>query len=570
MKPFVFEQEEYQDLNSLGIAFSNHFDLALEAIQEKSFLKFIKKFKTHKKAIKQILFQSRYLQNALSMIIYLITDEHIFYVGHKRYQTLQKCLEDVYQNAAILFFAMDHGFSNTILKTIEDEKLKSDVKAFEENPKDGLALSFIEKYYKMDSIEPSSLDLKSIQLSTDPFKKATQEFKTERVQLSLALKYSLKEVIELRKKNSPVFKGISLVQAENESALEILDKSFYLSLMETWKTAKYKGRAAKGVRRRIKSYCKAYKKYYKMGVQQKLFWHESFHSLYLEWIDYYKLGKILLKDSSDEPTIPYCDTYISPNLQTQKSLERDKVEKPYQSSLRPVYDLTQLNRSFRNHSFYVYWSILLSIFTIPSFVLLCLIPAVKEKFFSLLTKLFQMEFSNDTFTELTTIPLIIQILFYVGIGIVVVLGGTILILKQIGRSRYNALCRLAYYRKNEFVLKEKEYEDYQKINKKEAKYAKSIDRFYRFYGGVSMSGLSLITTISMLIVINFFSFFIYESLSVGIHNLFVNKIYFIAIPPVLCMGVGFTRHKKTAWSAIFAYGISLVLSAVLAYLSIIF
>lgn len=569
MKPFVFDQQEYHDLDSLGIAFSNHFDLALKTIQEKNFVKFIKKFKTHKQSIKRILFQSRYLQNALSMLIYVMTDEHILYLGHKRYYTIQGCLEDINKNSAILYFAIDHGFTNTIWNTIEDEKLKLDLKAFEDNPKDGLALSYIEKYYKLDSIDSIEFSTKTTLLSKDPFKTAVQEFKSEQVQLSLAKKYSLKEVMDLRKKNSPVFKGLSLIHTENEHVIEILETGFYLSLMDTWKKAKYKGKSARLLKKKIKSCIKAYKKYQKMGVQQKIIWHESLHTLYLEWIDYFKLEKIILKDSMDEPTVPYCDTYISPFVQQQNSLERDKFEKPYESILKPIYDLRQLNISFRNHSFFVYWSLLFVILQIPVFLVLCLIPDMKENLFSLLTEIFQLEGSLDSFMDVTMVSLYIQILFYVGIGITFVFGIVILLFKYIARRRYNALCRLSFYRKNEMILRDKEVEDYEKIRKMEAKYAKSIDRFYRFYGGISMAGQSLAIVIVLLIVINFFAYFIYDSLSIGIHGLFIDKSYFIAIPPVLCMLCGFARHKKTAWSAIFTYGISIILALVLAYVSML-
>ncbi|MDE7161705.1 MAG: hypothetical protein K2N65_02985, partial [Anaeroplasmataceae bacterium] len=56
MKPFIFDNQEYHDLDALGVAFANHFDLALQAIQEKSFLKFVKHFKKQKNAVVALVF----------------------------------------------------------------------------------------------------------------------------------------------------------------------------------------------------------------------------------------------------------------------------------------------------------------------------------------------------------------------------------------------------------------------------------------------------------------------------------------------------------------------------------
>ncbi len=44
MKPFIFNEQEYKDLNSLGLAFVEHYDLALQCIKEKPWLKFFKNF----------------------------------------------------------------------------------------------------------------------------------------------------------------------------------------------------------------------------------------------------------------------------------------------------------------------------------------------------------------------------------------------------------------------------------------------------------------------------------------------------------------------------------------------
>ncbi len=569
MKPFIFDNQEYHDLDALGVAFANHFDLALQAIQEKSFLKFVKHFKKQKNDIKKVLYESRYIQNALSIIIYKITEEHIFYVGHKRYYSIEACLKDIRKNQAIVYFAEDHGFSNTILSGLEDEKLKADLVTFENEPKDEVALDLLEKYFEKDSIEPLRIDLQRIFSSSDPFKLALQEFKSQKNQLALAQRYSLKDVIELRKSNCPVFKGLSILKEFCEEPWSMFDQAFYMSLLGVWKSCKFKGSAAKGLKRKIKDYSKAYKKISKMSYSQKMHWYERFHTLYLEWVDYFKLDKVIMKDSMDEPCIPYCDTYVSEAIKEERGFPADSVEKPYEPCIKPEYDLRQLENSIRNHGFFVYWSILLLIIYTVLYVIIGLLPVVKGFLYDTFTKMLKISMPKETFDEITNFSMLIHILFFVGIGISFILGCVILILRFIAKRRYKGLCNLAYYRKNESILKEKEQEEYEKLKTNEAKYAKSIDRFYRFYGGISNAGLSLAITIFTVLFVLLTLCFINESYALKVNSLLKDKIYFIAVPPVVCMLLGFARHKKTSISAILTYIFSFFLSIGLIVLSIV-
>ena len=566
MKPFIFENQEYSDLNTLGVAFVHQFDLALKSIQEKSFLKFIKHFKEYKKSIKNMLYQSRYIQNALSMIIYLITEEHILYIGHKRYNTIQDCLKDVKKNLAIAYFAEDHGFSNTILPDLSDEKLKADIKTFEEAAKDELALTFLENNYHKDSIETVDLGMKKVQQSNEPFKAALKEFKSQDVQLALAQKYSLKDVVELRKRNCPVFKGISLLRESFEDSLDILENAFYMSLLDIWRTCKYKG-AAKGVKRKLKDFTKAYKRFPQMSFQQKLSWYEKFHTLYLEWVDYYKEEKIFIEDEMDIPNIPYCDTYISSNVKEERELSRDTIEKPYQPIIKEEYNLKKLDVSIRNHGFFAYWCMFLTVLVACGYVFLGLLPMIKSLIFDAISKIVQTTLTKEAFEEIVKTPLLIHILFFVGVGIALGVAIFIFILKCLARGKYNALCRLSYYRKNEFILSDKEIEEYERLKEREGKYAKKIDRFYRFYGGVAMAGFSLAVTVFMLVFIQLGVCFFKDSIAINIQGLFKEKLYFLAIPPVLSMLLGFLRHKKTSWSIIGTYLLSIVLSVGLVFLS---
>ncbi|MDE5856503.1 MAG: hypothetical protein K2H06_05605, partial [Anaeroplasmataceae bacterium] len=148
------------------------------------------------------------------------------------------------------------------------------------------------------------------------------------------------------------------------------------------------------------------------------------------------------------------------------------------------------------------------------------------------------------------------ILYFTGAGLALIVAIIIAIFRSLAKKKYNGLCRLAYYRKNEAILLEKEQEDYEKLKVNEERYAKKIDRFYRFYGGVGMAGLSLATTLATLVMIYACGFIVNESIKESILVLLTDKVFYIFIAPALCMLLGFARHKKTAWSVIFTYILS--------------
>lgn len=561
MKPYQFDGQEYQDLNSLGLAFVNRFDLALQAIKEKAFVKFFKQFKVHKKTIQALLYQSRFLQNALSMIIYLVTEEHILYVGHRRYRTIQEILNDIKANKTFVYFAQDHGFSNTILPTIEDEKLKADLGAFEENYNDDFALDYLAGYMQKDSIESIAGRIQSIPNAKDPFKEALRIFKSRQIQLSMAYRYSLSSVLELRKKHCPVFSGFSIVRGDMELPLTILENAFYQSILNNYKKYKYKGLEGKNYRRKIKSIRKVSKKYNKMTDIKKIEHQEKIHTLYLEWIDLYKIEKVIIKDSNLEPTIPYCNTYASSSLLEERMLLADPTEAPYTPVVRCEYNLRKLEKSLKNHGYFSFWSIFFAVLITIGYILFGLIPSLRNMIISSISQILDKKAE-----ELQELPTLTHILYFIGVGIAILVAIVIAILRSLAKKKYNGLCRLAYYRKNEAILLEKEQEDYEKLKINEERYAKKIDRFYRFYGGVGMACLSLAATLATLVILYACGFIVNESIKESIFDLLTNKVFYIFIAPALCMLLGFARHKKTAWSVIFTYILSVGIAVGLLFL----
>lgn len=561
MKPFIFDEQEYLDFNSLGIAFMNQFDLAIQAIKGKEFIKFFKQFKDYKKQIKSIFYQSRYLQNVLSMIIYLVTDEHIFYVGHKRYFAIEEILNDIRRNPSFVYFAEDHGFSKTLLPSLQDEKLKADLLVFENNSSDSLAVRYFEGYFASDSLEPLDSQLNRIFEQKDPFKEAFDVFKNEQVQIALAHKFSLAEVIGMRKKVCPVFDGMKMTSGYVELPLTILENAFYQTLLKNFKKMKYKKVEGKSFYNKLRLLKKEFKSYSKRGLPKKIAWQEKLYILYLEWVDLYKLERVILKDEEYAPTIPYCDTYISSKIKEELMLEQD-YEKEYTPVIRCEYQLNKLEKSLKNHWFFSFWSILISLSTLVFYIIFIFLKSTRDWILSLIDQFFQ-----KSYTPTDEISMMVTILLFVGVGISIATSIFIFVMRSLAKRKYNGLCRLAYYRKNEAILIEKQQKDYEKLKLNESNYAKKIDRFYRFYGGIGMAGLSLAVTIFYLGLACVLGFIYKEDLSQKVLTLLNEKIYFVIIPPVLSMLLCFARHKKTAWSVLFTYFLSIVCAVGLVFLA---
>ncbi|MDE7106289.1 MAG: hypothetical protein K2O22_03900, partial [Anaeroplasmataceae bacterium] len=234
----------------------------------------------------------------------------------------------------------------------------------------------------------------------------------------------------------------------------------------------------------------------------------------------------------------------------------------YTPILRCEYQLNKLEKSLKNHWFFSFWSILISLCTTVFYIILIFLKPTRDWILSLVDQLFQ-----KNYTPAEEISMMVTILFFVGVGVSMATAIFIFVMRSLAKRKYNGLCRLAYYRKNESILIEKQQKDYEKLKLNEASYAKKIDRFYRFYGGVGMAGLSLAVTIFYLGLVCVFGFIYKEDLSQKVLTLLNEKIYFVIIPPVLSMLLCFARHKKTAWTVLFVNFLSMVCAAGLVFLA---
>lgn len=564
MKSFTFLDGEYQDLNSLGVAFSEHFKSALNAIQDKKFVKFIKKFKSQRDVCVKALYDSKYLQSALSILIYHMTTEHLFVLGGKKYEDLFEMINHIEDDKNVHLFLLDKGIRNTVLPTIEDEKLKMNWVALEEHPNDQTALNFIKNYKAYDSIETMETIFSELFTSSEErFGKAFRLLKEENVLLCLAHHYSLKEMTELKQHNCPIFYAFTLLQSDfkEEDLFAIAEENFCLFTLENLNN--YKGKKT------AKSFLKRYKKMYKEYLKTKKAYldkkknytfecmmktEEQLYEYYLRMVDYSSKGLISCKKEKDSfaLTKPYLNTLVSEAYLEGKTFTLDEEENTETSNMPIEYFLPKLRKAVKNHSAFATVMIVLALFAVIYFgVFFALFKFIDS--FNLLS-------FRDSVSAIFTMPALIFLICFLALSLFVAIF--ILIVNKIAKKRYYKLCKLAYYRKNESLLVTKDFEEYDKLKALEEKYAKSIDRYYRFYGAVGMLFLSILFS---LVGLSVMMAIMGDDLSLDDMTLLYTN-YLLYVPSLVVAVIGCLRHKKTSWSVLFAVIMGLAIGVGFYYL----
>lgn len=551
MKTFVFNDVEYSELNSLGVAFANEYNEALEALKDKKFLAFAKKFKDQKSNVYSILYETHYLQDVLTFLVYSFTEPKLLVIGGKFYYDFKEICRDLKTNPGFKLYLADKGFRRTIFNSLDDEKLKADLVALEENYESEFALDFIADYYNYDSIEDLSSLFESLKDSNEKYKTALDLFKDEEIQLHLAHSYGLAPVLTMREAYCPVFGGSKLIKnlISEEEIKNIFDNSFYWFLANNLKEYKYKNKA-KAILKDFKAFQKEYKKKLKKNFDLDLYidLNEKLHSLYLKFVNLYKNGLIVAKSSSFELGIAYCNTLVPNCYGDDKTVEASQeIKEEVEIKEEIEYNLEKLQKSIKNHKFFGRWLI----------------------FFSLLIGIY---YGVASFVEQLKPVLLAEfglfdILFIAGAAGGLIVGIFILIMKGIANSKYNKLCLLRYYRNNKQILTDKELKNQEKLLPKEKKYAKSIDRFYRFYGAIGAGLLALAISVLITGVLANFGEYIMADLATNASIILTcDKSYFIYLPALVVLLLGLIRHKKTAWSCIFAFLLSIILTIGAVYL----
>ena len=561
MKTFVFKEVTYQNLNDLGLAFAQNFKEALNTIREKTFLQFLSQFKTYAQ-MRITLYETKYLQNALSFLIYQMTEDHQLVIAGKNY-TLESIFRAIGENVqAVDLFLLEKGLQKTLLPSLEDEKLKADIVTFEENKEDPFARRFISTYFNYDSLESAETYLKPFtSAKEDYFAQAWKVFRNEEFQLLLAHQSTLKNVLELRAAPCCVFRGFRLVQpAEDEFYRMVLKDSFVWHLAANIKKYRFLGKT-KPVRKKILKLWKTYRK-----NERKKDWtldqfadlSEQMYECYQEVVMGFKNHQIKVRNVEDELTASYCQTFVSQSYIRNHSivLFTEDTAREEAPAVRPLsYSLPKIYREIKSHRRYAFALVLFSAF----FGIYYLVFFLLEKFIE------DFEFSPLYLPDVSYDSLI-PILYFISLGLCLSMGIFLWIRSAVEKKNYHDLCRLSYFRKNPHHLTQKEEQLFSKTEKKEATSVRKITRFYRFYGAFGNLFLSFgLTVLTYSLCFHFLAdLSIFQSMD---HLWDSMNSYLLLIPSVVGFCLGLLRRKKSFFSALWIALGSVVLTVVILYLS---
>lgn len=551
MKVFKFKEEKYQDLNSLGLAFIDNFKEAMEVVSTKPFLKFCKQFKGVYDKVVDILYSTRYTQNEVSLIIYEFTKEHKLVILGKDYSNIKDVLKNA-DSKGIQLFASEFGFTKTICKTLEDEKLKINLKAFEKSHNSEFAIKYMKEYYNVDSIENNFFNNLLIS-SEELFKRTTELFKNDEYLMYLAHKFNLDEVLNIKQEACPVFDGLSLISGEisEESAKAILNDGFYLWIFDHVNDYKFIGGKAKAIRNRILIIKKLMKKLKNMSLKDLIGFHKELYKLYIRVAELYESEKIVVKsDESYALTIAYCGTYI-PQAYVALHLVKlsgDNEEKVSLVAEKYQYNLDKLEKTIKQHFKFaglgIFFSVFLLIYIVVAYVLKTL--AVEN----ITLFIFTWGESNIPFIS-----------YAVGVALLLIMSIVVYSKSKVDNKRYNQLCKLKYYNNNISILNAKESAEFNRLNKRESRIARSIDSFYQLYGGIGLAGLSLAISFITYSLLSIFP--IIPNSAKAFTDPFIKLVF---APACVSLVIGVLRHKKTCFSIFFSVILSIGLCALLIYL----
>ena len=552
MKTFVFNEQSYSDFNELGLAFCDNYTMALDAIQTKEFISFVKGDKKMKNIVFDALYESRSLQSALTVIIYAFTGEKVI-IGGNAYTDVDSIINDYDNNPCIRYFFSDKILRKTIIDTIEDEVLKINFKAIEDNADDEFAYTYLKNYKAMDS-NVTLDEINTIFESNDKFMTAYKLFKNHDFLMKLVFKYNLVEVMNIRRAINPVFDGLMLVKNEDNAKQieEMFVNPFYFGIGKTYNKYKYKSLRALDILEDVA------RKYKKVKKSTDLMVHKDFYISYLKFVELYSKNEIIIKKKYQEYAydIPYCDTYITNIISSNYAITEYNEAKDEINV--PCYNLHKLSKAIKKHKNYIKWNF--------AFIIMSAILYGITYFIPYLTPGFNGVFGVFDYT------------LFGAWGIILALTAIIIGKNNKDEKRYNDLCKLNYYRKNYKILNLKQKEEFERIQKLEDKHSIKSDHNYSVIGAFVNAGLAVGSSlIMMLILINAVPLLDegFISLAEQLRSFYIPTNTFKAIEPyalilpaissTVPLFVGFVRHKKTGWSSVLSVLFGVLVTIVLGF-----
>lgn len=343
-KIYLFNNNQYESLNDLGIAYSQDFELGLNDVfsNTKKLIKFVKSIdKKLAREVVSIITSCKYKNNVLTFLIFNFCNDRRIIINGEKYDFrlfVDRLKAFASKHKAIYAFMEDCGISKTFGVLNTEPNLTRDAYFIEKNINDPFVYDYLTTYYQYDYVESLHSFISNVFIYNDErFRRAAKVFKNDRFELILSHKVGFKEVFELRYSDMPVFLGVKLLIGEfdEKDLKKLLDDTFYWWLWDNLDKYSMKKEAKKAIMPSVKKIKKALNEY---EHNPKLLTYidicEELYDLYIDFVDFSKKGLIKVKKKFDNELYLldklYCNTYISTDFMKNNAvkLQRDNIEKP--------------------------------------------------------------------------------------------------------------------------------------------------------------------------------------------------------------------------------------------------
>lgn len=345
MKPYVFNSVEYNDLNSLALAYKENFNLGIEDIyaNSKKLVKFLKERTNNKDRVRNlvdILALSKYKNNALTFVIFDFLDIKEVVINGESI-TFEELIGIIkrnpnVENNIIFSFIEDHGITRCYERMDPTNKMFKDMYFVERYFDHEFTYKYLTTLFEYEVKESYEKKVQSIIIEKEEcFRRATKLMKSEHFMLWIAHKYGFKEAIKIANEKNPVFYSLKLLKSEiDEDELRtILADSFFWWLYDNFEKYEYSKKAIL-IQKKLIDIKKEYSEYL-VRIEKKDINKVSFdnyadisRSLYLSYLDfvyYFKDGSIVVNRKIDQKRYifdkPYCYTYITEDYMKGKVIK---------------------------------------------------------------------------------------------------------------------------------------------------------------------------------------------------------------------------------------------------------
>jgi len=373
MKPYVFNGNEFNDLNSLALSYKENFDLGIVDIYEnaKKLVKFLKERTNNRDRVKNlvdILALSKYKNNALTFVIFDFLDIKEVVINGETI-TFEEMIGIIKRNPnpennVIFSFIEDHGITRCYERMEPTNKIFKDMYFVERYFDHEFTCKYLTTIFDFEVKESFAAKVQSIIIEKEEcFRRATKLMKTDDFMLWIAHKYGFREAIKIANEKNSVFYSLKLLKSEidEDELRKICYDSFFWWLYDNFEKYDYSKKAIL-IQKKLIDIKKEYSGYLQR-IEKKDINKVSFdnfadisRSLYLSYLDfvyYLKDGSIVVNKKYDQSKYmldkPYCYTYISEDYMRGKVIKlyaKPQEENDDGTTTEIVVDNSKLNDDY--------------------------------------------------------------------------------------------------------------------------------------------------------------------------------------------------------------------------------